>query len=109
MTRTIIAAAALALLAGCSMLPQIAVGVTRAALPPEALAAITETCRRTEPLIRLAGALPLPAAGKEIAAFVAGYCDPMLAGSVPPTTDGNTGNWLAQNLTGLRAALALVR
>lgn len=36
---------------------------------------------------------------------IAGYCDPLLAGSLPATTDGNTASWLAENLAGLRAVL----
>lgn len=110
MNRTLAAAALCAILAACSP-GQIAATATSALLLPEVKSRITGLCRQGEPLVRLAAALPLggiPAAGaaKEVAAFVAGYCDQMLAGAVPPTTDGNTESWLAQNIAGLRGILA---
>lgn len=91
-------------LSACSP-SQIAATATRAALPAETVAAITRLCGHAEPFVRLAGAMPIPAAGKEIAAHLGAYCDRMLAGTVPETTDGNTLAWLGDNLAGLRAAL----
>lgn len=103
MTRILVAASLLALTA-CSP-AQLAATGSRAVLSPETTARITGLCRQGEPLVRLAAAAPIPAEGKEIAAFVSSYCDALLVGAPPATTDANTESWLAQNLAGLRGIL----
>lgn len=109
MTRILAAASMLALTA-CSP-AQLAATGSRAVLSPETTARITGLCRQGEPLVRFAASMPLASAvpgvgaAKEIAEFVAGYCDALLVGAPPATTDGNTENWLAQNLVGLRGIL----
>lgn len=108
--RPIIAVGMIAALTACSP-AQIAATGSRAVLSPETTARITGLCRQGEPLVRLAASMPLASAvpgvgaAKEIAEFVAGYCDALLVGAPPATTDGNTANWLEQNLAGLRGIL----
>jgi hypothetical protein len=91
-------------LASCTM-PQMAAVGTRAALSPETVSTLNSICRHGEQLIAIAASPAMPAQVKEIGAFVGSYCSQLLAGSVPPTTDGNTAGWLAQNLGALRGLL----
>lgn len=107
MRKTIFVGALCLGLAGCNGVSGLAVTATRAALPPETIEKIAGLCRVGEPFIGLAAAAPFPADSslKTITSYLAGYCGQMLAGAVPPTTDGNTISWLTQNIGTLRALL----
>lgn len=104
MPRMILVAALCASLAACST-AQLAATGTRAALSAETVATLTGICRQGQPLLPIAAHPAMPESVRDIGQFVGAYCGALLAGSVPPTTDGNTANWLAQNLATLRALL----
>ena len=91
------------LLGACS-LPQIAAKVSTAALSPATMQTIANVCRQGEPFVQIA-AVASSISIKEIASFITAYCEPLLAGSVPATTDSNTVSWLQKNLNSLRALL----
>ena len=98
-------ACALSLTVAACTMPQLAALGTRAALSPETVARLTSICRQGDMLIAISTSPVMPAQVKEIGAFVGAYCGQLLAGSVPPTTDANTANWLEQNFGALRGLL----
>lgn len=104
MNRILAAISLCALVAACST-AQLAATGTRAALSPETVATLAGICRQGQPLLPLAAHPAMPESIRDIGQFVGAYCGALLAGTVPPTTDGNTANWLAHNLATLRALL----
>lgn len=96
----------LAACSGSANLAGTAAAVSRIALPAETVAKIGEYCRLGAPLIAVATSVINRPEARTIGEAVDSYCRPMAAtGALPPTTDSNTVNWLAQNLGTLRALL----
>lgn len=103
--------AAAALLAGalnaCSsagLAPTIAATATPL-VAPQYLANIQAACAKGMPVADLVFNRAMPKGVLEVGTFVRAYCGQLLAGSVPATTDGNTLNWLNENLAALRGAI----
>ncbi|MGD9613863.1 MAG: hypothetical protein AB7H90_01550 [Alphaproteobacteria bacterium] len=106
MTRLPLAVAALLLLAGCSLST---VDVSRSVLSSDQMARIERLCRSAAPGLVAAASDHMPASVREIAAYPVAYCDELLNGRVPATTDANTAAWLDRALRLLRIAATAAR
>lgn len=93
--RTAIVAAALLSLTACSSIDDMK---TKAA----------DLCRQGQPILDLAALSGVPAV-VGINIFVAAFCKPLLAGTVPATLDANSASWLTDNLAELRRLLGTVQ
>lgn len=83
---------------GCDKL-QFAGFATKAVLPAEQLAKFQRTCQLVGPALEIAVAANMPAEVRETAVYPKGYCDQLLAGMVPATTDANTPAWFDKTIT----------
>lgn len=85
----------------------LAATLTPSVLSPDTVASLRTWCSRGAPLIALARGQNMMPAAREIADVVGPYCDALMAGQIPPTTDGNTAAWLPTNIAGLGQALGI--
>lgn len=108
MNRFFAAGAALMMVTACSA-PQFAATVTPAALPPAQLAKVQQTCQVAQPMLVVAADPSLPANVAQTAAYGAAYCQQLLAGTVPATTDANTPAWLPKVIEGVQIAAAVAK
>lgn len=83
---------------GCDKL-QFAGFATKAVLPAEQLAKVQRACQLVGPALDVAAAANMPAQVRETAVYPKAYCDQLLAGMVPATTDANTPAWLDRTIT----------
>jgi hypothetical protein len=89
-------------LGGCSA-PQVLAGLTQQGLSPQTISTLTNICRSGNSFVEVIAASSLASNQvKEVTGFVGNYCNQLLAGSVPVTTDLNTISWLERNLSILK-------
>ena len=86
-------------LAGCA---GVAATATKARLSSDQLVTLQRTCAAVRPAVD--AAIAGPEKVSSIAEYAKAYCDQLLAGAVPPTTDANTPRWLDITLRGLGIA-----
>ena len=116
--RMFIAAPAIALLwigvafwvASCSVTsPNVAAGVTGAVLPADQLATVERLCQAAQPMLNAASDQGLPPQVWQTAVYGSAYCNQLLGGTVPPTTDANTPSWLPQVIQGVQIAAEIAK
>lgn len=99
MNRFLAAASMLALASCGGNLAPIAASLTPAVLPAEQLAKIQRACQLAGSALDVAAAANMPAQVRETAVYPKAYCDQLLAGMVPATTDANTPAWFDKTIT----------
>jgi hypothetical protein len=88
-------------LSSCS-LPQLAAFFTPAALSADQFAKVQRGCQLAAPALEVAVTPGLPEKVRETAIYPKAYCDQLLAGTVPATTDANTPAWFDKTLAALK-------
>lgn len=115
--RMFIAAPAIAVLwtgvafwvASCSTTAPTVAAVTSAVLPADQLATVERVCQAAQPMLNAASDQSLPAQVWQTAVYGSAYCNQLLGGTVPPTTDANTPSWLPQVVQGVQIAAEIAR
>jgi len=87
------AAGLLLMTAACNLAQQ-----TGLVLSPADLAALRDTCAAAAPALRVATNPAAPAPLSATAVYPAAFCQQLLAGAVPPTTNSSSPAWLGQTL-----------
>jgi hypothetical protein len=93
-------------LVGCDLLktPTGAAVASGVVLSPAQLASIEELCQASLPGLTAAVSPSLPASVTQTATYAQAYCQEMVAGGVPATTDANTPTWLPKVIAAVKVA-----
>lgn len=93
---------------GGNLMP-IAASFTPAVLSADQITKLQQTCQVAAPLLNVAASPTMPANVAETAVYPKAYCDQLLAGSIPPTTDRNTPTWLPGVIKGVQVAAEVAK
>lgn len=114
MKRSLALALPLLLLAGCSSssttgtgLATTAAKVSTAVLPKDTLAFLEGVCDASAAALNVAAGSSMPEKVRDTAVYPKAYCEQLLAGTVPSTTDKNTPGWLTSTIAALRTAATI--